>query len=172
MAKSHKPPFLDVRRCLNTVSPVKFVQLLWGELSAAASLGEVEACRRIATFTLAVPQSSTTPPLLPIFMHLVLPALIASADAKQNPEQSMDIELLVSITSSVLNGAVHLEWAMRSVPESRLILGQSSAAIARRLALDLRHNRTSHVSNIIFQRLSSSASFVANFPAFINDLGT
>ncbi|KAF4623014.1 hypothetical protein D9613_001873 [Agrocybe pediades] len=172
LARSHKPPSLDVRRCLKTVSPIKFVQLLWGELSVAASSGETETCRRIATFVLAVPQDSTIPPLLPIFMHFVLPALIATADRKQNPEQTMDTELLVSIVSSVLNAAVHLEWAMRGIPDGRLALGQSSNAIARRLSLDLRRNRRSPVSGIIFQRLSSSPSFVANFPAFINDLGT
>ncbi|KDR85067.1 hypothetical protein GALMADRAFT_218149 [Galerina marginata CBS 339.88] len=174
MARSHKPPFLDVRRCLKTLSPIKFLQLFWTELVASASLAELEACRRIATFVLTIPQDSNTPPILPIFLHLVLPSLIVAADLQQPPEQTMTIELLVAIISSALNAAVHLEWAMRSATVSGdecLVLGQSSAAMARRLAQDLRRNRASHVSGMILQRLAFSQSFVANFPAFKGELG-
>lgn len=175
MARSQKPPSLDLRRCLETLPPIKFLQLFWIELVTAASLGELEACRRLATFVLTMPQGSTIPPLLPIFMYIVLPSLISAADKQTAPEQTMTMELLVAIISSVLNAAVHLEWAMRSASASendRLVLGQSSAAMARRLAQDLRRNHKSPVSGMISQRLASSQSFVANFPAFISELGT
>jgi mediator of RNA polymerase II transcription subunit 5 len=173
MARSHKTPFLDIRRCLKTLPPIKFLQLFWNELVATASLGELEACRRIGTFVLTMPQDSTVQPILPIFLFIVLPSLIASADKQQPPEQTMTTELLVAIISSVLNAAVHLEWAMRSASkDDRYVLGQSSGALARRLALDLRQNRISVVSGLVLQRLASSPPFVANFPAFIGELGT
>ena len=85
----------------------------------------------------------------------------------------MSVELMVAIISSVLNAAIQLEWAMKSaLGEDRLVLGQSSTAASRRLALDLRRNRKSNVSNMIIQRLSSSQSFVANFPVFMGELGS
>ncbi|PPQ64382.1 hypothetical protein CVT26_002089 [Gymnopilus dilepis] len=174
-ARSQKSPFLDLKRCLETLPPIKFLQIFWTELVTAASLGELEACRRIATFVLTMPQEPTQPPILPIFLFIFLPSLIAAADRQNPPEQTMTMELLVSIISSVLNAAVHLEWAMRSAGASgndRLVLGQSSAAMARRLAQDLRLNHESSVSGMISQRLASSQSFVANFPAFISELGT
>ncbi|KAF9481359.1 hypothetical protein BDN70DRAFT_876312 [Pholiota conissans] len=173
MARSHKAPFLDIRRCLKTLPPIKFLQLLWDELIAAASLGELESCRRIGTFVLTMPQESMVQPILPIFLFIVLPSLIANADQQQPPEQTMTTEILVAIISSVLNGAIHLEWAMRSAAkDDRYVLGQSSGTLARRLASDLRRNRTSAVSRLVLQRLASSPSFVANFPAFIGELGT
>ena len=171
MARSHKPPYLDVRRCIKIVPPIKFLQLFWTELVASANLGELEACRRIATFVLTMPQDSTVCPLLPVFMHIVLPSLVASASQQQPPEQAVTVELLVVTISSVLNAALHLEWAMRSVSgDDRLVLGQLSATIARRLAQDLRKNRGRDVNTTILRRLASSQSFVANFPTFISEL--
>ncbi len=214
MARSsqHKtpPPRLDLKRCLNIQPPIKFLQILWAEIQAAANMGEIEACRRIATFVLATPQivlgdmdrdadvkarskvtsSSTTSttttmtarqyPLLPIFLHVVLPAIIAEVDGQlPHEEQSMRVDLLVAVLSSVLNAALHLEWALRTVlPPDRPqqlavpVLGQTSNGMARRLAVDLRRNRTSSVSRMILQRLAASHAFVANFPVFKSELGT
>ncbi|CAA7266513.1 unnamed protein product [Cyclocybe aegerita] len=171
-ARSHKTPFLDVKRCLKFLPPIKFLQLLWAELQVAASLGEVEACRRIATFVLTMPQDSTVFPLLPIFLHVVLPSVIAPIERQQPPDQT-SIELVVAIVSSTLNAALHLEWAMRSVSgDDRLVLGQSSTSMARRLALDLRSNRASQVYRTILQQLASSQALVANFPVFKSELVT
>ena len=171
MARSHKPPYLDVRRCIKIVPPMKFLQLFWTELVASANLGELEACRRIATFVLTMPQDSAVCPLLPVFMHIVLPSLVASASQQQPPEQAVTVELLVVTISSVLNAALHLEWAMRSVSgDDRLVLGQLSTTMARRLAQDLRRNRGRDVNTTILRRLASSQSFVANFPTFISEL--
>jgi mediator of RNA polymerase II transcription subunit 5 len=173
MARSHKAPYLDIQRCLKTLPPIKFLQLLWSELQAAANLGELEACRRIATFVLTTPQDSNIPPVFPIFLHIILPSLIADADKQPPPEQTMSVELMVAIISSVLNATIHLEWAMKSASgEDRLVLGQSSIGASRRLASDLRRNRKSNVSNMIMQRLSSSQSFAANFPVFMSELGS
>jgi len=171
MARSHKPPYLDVRRCIKIVPPIKFLRLFWTELVASANLGELEACRRIATFVLTMPQDSSVCPLLPIFMHIVLPSLVAGASRQQPPEQAVTVELIVITISSVLNAALQLEWAMRSVSgDDRLVLGQLSTAMARRLAQDLRRNRGHDVYSTILQRLASSQSFVANFPSFISEL--
>lgn len=173
LARSHKPPCLDIRRCIKIVPPVKFLRLFWTELAASANLGELEACRRIATFVLTTPQDSTICPLLPIFMHLVLPFLVANATRQQPAEQAITVELLVVTISSVLNAALHLEWAMRSVSgDDCLVLGQLSTAIARRLAQDLRRNRGCDINNTILQRLASSQSFVANFPTFKSEFSS
>ena len=171
MARSGKGPMIDIERCIKVTPPSRFLQLLWSELIISASLGEMEACRRIATFVLTMPRSSNTPPLLPTFMHIVLPSLISTIDRQHPPEQTVNVELLVTIVSSVLMAAMHLEWALRSVSgEHRFVLGQPSAAMARRLATDLRARKYSHTSGTIAQRLTSSQSFVANFPVFMGEL--
>ena len=104
-------------------------------------------------------------------MHIVLPSLVAGASRQQPPEQAVTVELLVVTISSVLNAALHLEWAMRSLSgDDRPVLGQTSNAMARRLAQDLRRNRSCDVNSTILQRLASSQSFVANFPSFISEL--
>ena len=136
-------------------------------------------------------------PLLPLFLHVVLPGIIAQADELQpKEEQTVRVDLLVNVISSVLNAALHLEWAMRSVSEQQQkqtspqqrqqqtpvapsqdqlaipVLGQTSSGMARRLAVDLRRNRTSDVSKMILQRLATAHPFVANFPVFKSELGT
>ncbi|KAG2120988.1 mediator complex subunit Med5-domain-containing protein, partial [Suillus discolor] len=169
LARRHKAPRIDVTRCLSATSPSKFLNLLWSELSVASSLGEMETCRRLATFVLAMPrQLSSAPPLLPIFMYNVLPYLITTIDQQQATEKGMNTQLLVTIISSALTAALHIEWAVQTVcEEQRFVLGQPSAAVARRLAADLRaQKRGSSTSATILQRLGSSPAFVTNFPVF------
>jgi mediator of RNA polymerase II transcription subunit 5 len=164
MARTGMPPSLDVTRCIIITHPSRFLQCLWTELCGSANMGETETCTRLATFVLTTPRSQSTPPLLPIFLHNVLPSIIANIDHQQPHEQTMNAELLVAIISSVLTAALHLEWALRSVcNEERYILGQSSSAMARRLAANLR-GKNSPTARTVKQRLSSSQSFVANFP--------
>lgn len=170
-ARSHKTPVLDVERCLRIIPVTKFLQIMWMELFESAKLGEMESCRRIATFVLTMPRCSNVPPLLPIFMHLVLPSLIAAADRQQAQEQNISVELFVAVISSVLSAALHLEWAMVTVyGNDRVPLGQASSAVARRLAADLGSERRSPTSQNIVQRLVASQSFTANFPMFIAEL--
>lgn len=170
LARRHKAPRIDVTRCLSATSPSTFLNLLWSELSVASSLGEMETCRRLATFVLAMPrQLSSAPPLLPIFMYNVLPYLITTIDQQQATEKGMNTQLLVTIISSALTAALHIEWAVQTVcEEQRFVLGQPSAAIARRLAADLRAQKHgSSTSATILQRLGSSPAFVTNFPVFV-----
>lgn len=170
LARRHKAPRIDVTRCLSATSPSKFLDLLWSELSVASSLGEMETCRRLATFVLAMPrQLSSAPPLLPIFIYNVLPYLITAIDQQQATEKGMNTQLLVTIISSALTAALHIEWAVQTVcQEQRFVLGQPSAAVARRLAADLRaQKRSSSTSATILQRLGSSPAFVTNFPVFV-----
>jgi mediator of RNA polymerase II transcription subunit 5 len=192
MARSqHKtPPHLDLRRCLNTLPPMKFLQILWTEIQVAANMGEAEICRRIATFVLTTPivdgkSTARHYPLLPIFLHVVLPGIIAETDRLPlQEEQTITVDLIVAVISSALSAAMHLEWALRSVsiPDQQQqqqqsgtskspVLGQTSKGMARRLALDLRRNRTSGVSKMMLQRLMASHPFVANFPVFKSELG-
>ncbi|KAF9460835.1 mediator complex subunit Med5-domain-containing protein [Collybia nuda] len=170
LARLGNAPFIDVERCIKSMPPSKFLQLLWSELLASASLGEMENCRRIATFVLTMPRSSNAPPLLPIFLHSVLPSIIAEVD-EQPGEHTMIVELLVTVVSSVLTAALHLELAMRSVAKKHdFVLGQPSTTMARRFATDLRERKTGHSSRAIAQRLASSQSFVANFPVFMGEM--
>lgn len=151
------------------MSPSKFIQLLWSELSIAAGLGQMEDCRRMATFILVVlPRSPNTPRLLPIFMHMTLPSLITTIDRQQSQEQAMNIELLVAIVSSVLTAALHMEWAAHMVCDGKYVLGPPSMSLARKLAEDLRGENRSRTSGLIAQRLTASPSFVANFPVFMS----
>ncbi|KAF8735483.1 hypothetical protein AX14_001979 [Amanita brunnescens Koide BX004] len=168
MARAGKGPAIDVERCLGIMPPSKFLDVVWSELVEAASVGDTERCRRIATFILTMPRCTATPPLLPIFIHLVVPMLITRLDQQQASEQSLATELLVSLISSALTAAHHLEWAVQTViSEHRSFLGQTTTAMARRLADDLRARKSSGVSSLIIQRLTASQTFVANFPVFI-----
>jgi mediator of RNA polymerase II transcription subunit 5 len=168
-ARAGKAPSIDLDRCLTITSPSKFIHLLWSELSVAASLGQMEDCRRIATFILVVfPRSPSTPRLLPLFIHMALPSLIATIDRQQPQEHAMDIELMVAVISSVLTAALHLEWAIRTVCDDKHDLSPSSMSMARNFAAGLRGRKHSRTSALIMNRLAASPSFVANFPMFIS----
>ena len=167
LARQHKAPRIDVGRCLTVTTPTKFLLLLWTELCVAASLGETETCRRIMTFVLAVPLAGV-PPLLPLFMYNVLPQLIAAVD-QQGGDTSVNTELLATIISGALSGALHLERALQTIcNEHTTLLGQASAVLARKLAADLRTRKTtSRTSRTILERLATSSPFAANFPVFM-----
>lgn len=166
-ARERKGPHIDVARCLTIITPTKFLLLFWSELCVAANLGEIETCRRLATFVLVTPRSGA-PPLLPLFVHNVLPVLIARID-QQTGDANTNIDLMVTIASTILSAALHLEWAIQTVcSEQKVIAGQTSAMIARKLASDLRAQKTnSRTSAVMLQRLSGVPTFIANFPVFM-----
>ncbi|KAI6162252.1 mediator complex subunit Med5-domain-containing protein [Pisolithus thermaeus] len=166
-ARERKGPHIDVARCLTIITPTKFLLLFWSELCVAANLGEIETCRRLATFVLVTPRSGA-PPLLPLFVHNVLPIMIARID-QQTGDANTNIDLMVTIVSTILSAALHLEWAIQTVcSEQKVIAGQTSAMIARKLASDLRAQKTnSQTSAVILQRLSGVPTFTANFPVFM-----
>lgn len=167
-ARAGKAPSLNIDRCLSVTTPSKFIELLWAELCVAASPGQMEDCKRLATFVLVVPpRTANTPRLLPIFMHMVLPSLVARIDLQQPTEQSMSIELLVAIISSVLTAALHLEWAFHTVCGGTHLPQQPAAAMARRLSHELRGKKRGSTGTVIAQRLAASPPFVANFPVFM-----
>ncbi|KAJ8456924.1 hypothetical protein ONZ45_g18524 [Pleurotus djamor] len=171
LARAGKAPSLDIETCLLVTPPAKFLQLLWSECLAAAALGETDACRRIATFVLTTPRSPNTPPLLPIFLYIVLPALLASIDKQVTGEPPMGVELLSTIITSSLTAALHLEWALRTVggEASYPLGGQPSTIMARRLGMNLRMKKQSHTSSLLAQKLAMSQPFMTNFPHFINE---
>lgn len=171
-ALQHKIVDLDVDRCLKLLHPTKFLQVLWSELTSAAVKGEFELCRRVATFVLTMPRNSQVPPLLPIFMHLFLPSLLAAMDKQAGQDPTSGIALTSSIILSTLTAAFHLEWSMATVlKDNRIILGSSSSAMAKRLASDLRSRKNGLASQAVLTRLASSPTFVANFPYFAPDAG-
>lgn len=169
LARAGKAPSIDVDRCLAMISPSAFIHLLWSELSEASRLGQMEICKQMGTFILvAIPRTTSTPRLLPIFMHLVLPSLITTIDRQLGSElHAMNTELLVGLISSVLTAAFHLEWAVHTVCEDKHMLNPTSMYMTRRLASDLRGNGQSRTSTMIARGLAGMPSFVANFPVFM-----
>ncbi|THH04163.1 hypothetical protein EW145_g5729 [Phellinidium pouzarii] len=171
-ARTGKAPAFDVGRCVAVVGPTRFLRTLWNELDAAAQMGELELSRRFSTYVLLCPPApigsgaGRAPPLLPVFFGGVLHILLAQLDGQTPTEQTFGIELLVAVISSALTGLLQLEWALRAVAtdaSSERFPYQPSVTVARRLAADLRRN-TSPTAAMVMQRLSSSPSFVANFP--------
>ncbi|KAH9847349.1 mediator complex subunit Med5-domain-containing protein [Lenzites betulinus] len=161
---------LDVDRCLLLAPPTKFLTTLFAELSLTATM-DTDVPRRIATFVLTMARTPRSPPLLPIFFHLVLPALVAGADHTSAAEQAMQVEFLVAVVSSALTSALHLERAMLvGCGEERPVLGQSVTALARRLAGDLRRRGDGPSASMVLQRLAAIPPFVANFPSFAAEL--
>ncbi|PCH33791.1 hypothetical protein WOLCODRAFT_129982 [Wolfiporia cocos MD-104 SS10] len=170
-ARAGRAPALDVDRCLLFTPPAKFLHALWKELMGVATLGEIEAPRRLTTFVLSMPRRFHSPPLLPIFLHVVVPGLVAAADHLPPTDQAIAVELLVSVISSALTMALHLERALlNTCGEQRPALGQSAAAMARRMGSDLRRKGHGQTSGVIAQRLAALPPFVANFPTFIADM--
>ncbi|KAH8102457.1 hypothetical protein BXZ70DRAFT_986358 [Cristinia sonorae] len=168
-ARSGKACSLDVDQCLLYMAPTKFLQVVWAELAMAISMGDqLETPRRLATYILSHPPPLNSPPLLPIFLHVVLPSIITSLDQASPAEQSMAVELLVAVISSTLTSALHVEWALLSVcNDPKYVLGQPVSGMARRLGGDLRKNTLSQTSTVVAQRLASSQSFVTNFPTYM-----
>lgn len=163
-------PSLDVGRCIAFNGAVHFLSGLWQELSAIAHQGDTEMCRQLAAFVLTCPPSpdDNVPPLLPIFLHIVVPSLILDIDRQVPAEQATSISLLVNIIISSLIGISHMEWVMRALEgEVKQSVGQASASIARRLQSDLRY-KSSPASIMIFERLVSSTSFITSFPVFVS----
>lgn len=80
-----KPASLDIDSILLHTPPTKFLHLFWSELSMAASMGNIDQCKRLATHVLVIiPSTSSSggcvPPLMPVFLHSILPSVIAKMD--------------------------------------------------------------------------------------------
>ena len=137
-------------------------------MTAQADVSGIEIGRRIVTYALLCPPIGREPPLLPIFFFTLMQSLLASIDGQPPAEQAIAIELLVLIIASSLTGLLQMEWALRSLDsEMRHPVGQPSVTVARRLASDLKRSH-SYTATKIMQRLSSSPSFVANFPTMVS----
>ncbi|KAJ7225445.1 hypothetical protein GGX14DRAFT_348768 [Mycena pura] len=168
-ARASKAPNLDLERCIKICGCEKFLRILWSELVSTANLGETDVCTRIATFALTMPRPLGSPPVLAIFLNIVLPSLISSIDSRPAGDQTVPTELLGSIVLSILTASLHLDLVFSDV--SRPVLGQASVTMARRVAADLRSRakKQSTASKMILKRLSSSQAIVANFPIFKAD---
>lgn len=173
LLQSGKPPFLNVAACLVETPAIEFLQTFWLALDMPIKTdATADAAKRLAVFILATPRASPTPPLLPIFLHNLLPSLIDKFD-NPNLGQAMtgDLELLIAIISSSLMAALQLERALYTASgEQVVMLGSSSSAMASRLALGLRHRKSSSKGKLIAQRLTSSQTFVSNFPVFKTEI--
>ncbi|KAI0287026.1 hypothetical protein BGY98DRAFT_930047 [Russula aff. rugulosa BPL654] len=173
LLQSGKPPFLNVAACLAETPAIEFLQTFWLALDMPIKTdATADAAKRLAVFILATPRASPTPPLLPIFLHNLLPSLIDKFD-NPNLGQAVtgDLDLLIAIVSSSLMAALQLERALYTASgEQVFMLGSSSSAMASRLALGLRHRKSSSKGKLIAQRLTSSQTFVANFPVFKTEI--
>jgi mediator of RNA polymerase II transcription subunit 5 len=171
-ARTGSAPSLDVYRCLLYTTPIIFLTTFWTELgNAVTTSGDLDACRRLATFVLSTPRLAHCPPLLPIFLHVVLPSAITLADHVASTTYTLQVELIVEVISSALTAALFVEWALLSVcKEQSLVLGQPALSMARRLGGELRRRVDSQTSILVVQRLSSSQAFMTNFPTFMAEL--
>jgi mediator of RNA polymerase II transcription subunit 5 len=173
-ASAGKVPVFDTERCLVILGVRAFFDCMWRELLAAASMGKMEICQRFATFVLSPTSGPTTeslnnvPPLLPIFLHAYVPALLTMLDGQVPSDQNLSIQLLSAIVVSALTFAVNFERALLKPMEG--IGGRDvkvhnlpCSAMARRLRLDLR-KVTGPSALALFQKLSASPSFVSTFP--------
>ena len=171
--QSGKAPFLNVAACLVETSSIEFLQTFWLALNMPIKTDAIaDAAKRLAVFVLATPRASPTPPLLPIFLHNVLPSLIDRFDDPNHGQAiTGDVELLIAIISSSLMAALQLERALYTTSGEQVFpLGSSSSAMASRLALDLRHRKSSSKGKLIAQRLTSSQTFVTSFPVFKTEI--
>ena len=125
-ARAGGAPSLDVYRCLLHTSPIAFLTTFWTQLTnASTTSGELDACRRLATFVLSTPRSPHCPPLLPIFLHTVLPSAITISDHLPPTVFTLRVELIVEVISSALTATLYVEWSLLSVcKEQNLVLGQ------------------------------------------------
>lgn len=173
LLQSGKPPFLNVAACLVETPAIEFLQTFWLAINIPIKTDAIaDATKRLAVFILATPRALPTPPLLPIFLHNLLPSLIDKFD-NPNLGQAMtgDLELLIAVISSSLMAALQLERALYTASgEQVFMFGSSSSAMASRLALGLRHRKSSSKGKLIAQRLTSSQTFVANFPVFKTEI--
>ncbi len=150
LLRSGKPPFLNVAACLVEIPATEFLHTFWLQLNVATKTDAIaDAAKRLAVFVLATPR----------------------ANPNLGPAMTGDLELLIAIASSSLMAALQLERALYTVNGEQVFpLGSSSSAMASRLALDLRHRKSSSKGKLIAQRLTSSQTFVANFPVFKTEI--
>lgn len=170
-ASAQKVPRLNIENCLRLSSPTKFLHSFWSEILIPGSMREAETVKRLTTFVLAMPRSSESPPLLPIFLHTMLPCLISNIDLQPPSEQSIAADVLATVISSALTAAAHLDWAVRTINgEHKPALGQHSPALVRQLAAELRNAQHQQAGSLVAQKLAASQSFVSNFPFFVTEL--
>ena len=158
-----RPPSLDVSRCLLFLSPIKFLNLFWTQLQMQMGV-DMDGARALAVHVL----SHARPPLLPVFLRAVFPALLDTADTSPG---SVSAELLASTVATAIMHALQLERAMAALGgDQRPPLGEPSPSMARALANDLRHRKASASAKTVAQRLASSATFVGSFPVFKTEI--
>jgi mediator of RNA polymerase II transcription subunit 5 len=170
-ASAQKVPRLNIENCLRLTSPTKFLHAFWSEILIPGSMREAETVKRLTTFVLAMPRSSESPPLLPIFLHTVLPSLISNIDLQPPSEQSIAVDVLATVISSALIAAAHLDRAVRTISgEHKPALGQHSPALVRQLAAELRNVQHQQAGSLVAQKLVASQSLISNFPFFVTEL--
>ncbi|VDB86514.1 unnamed protein product [Peniophora sp. CBMAI 1063] len=158
---ANKPPSLDVSRCLLFLSPIKFLHLFWTQLQTTV---DMDGARALAVHVL----SHARPPLLPVFLRAVFPALLDAADTTPG---TVSPELLASAVATGIMHALQLERAVVALSgDQRPPLGEPSTSMARALANDLRHRKSSASAKTVAQRLASSATFVGSFPVFKTEI--
>ncbi|KAF7965853.1 hypothetical protein HWV62_41212 [Athelia sp. TMB] len=167
LGRAGKAPAVDIDRCLATLKPLAFIHLLWFELAEASRIGPMEVCKQLGTFILAMPPSTNSPRLLPLFLHVVLPSIIGGIDNQLPSElKALNIDLLIGVVSSTLCATFQLEVALHTLRGDKHVLLPSSMYMARRLASDLRR-KESQTSSLLTKGLAGNPSFVANFPVFM-----
>jgi len=101
---------LDVIAGLLALGPVKYLDLLWTELSAMAALGEIIIPREVGIFVLTALLPPPHPPLLPLFLSHTVP-LYFGVHCHQRAPDINSITLLANLVATSLLTLLHYERA-------------------------------------------------------------
>jgi hypothetical protein len=166
-AGSGQVPVLDVARCILTTSPAGFLETLWRELLASSVISGPQVAHRFAVVVLTAPRIEFAPGLktwlLPLFLRVIVPRIVAIVDDQESQEHS-PVELLAAIVSSSLTAALYLERAPPA-RKHQAAGGAETVTLARRFAQWL-HEHEGGTCKALSQRLASIPDFRVHFPVF------
>jgi hypothetical protein len=93
---------------LLALGPIKYLDLLWTELSAMAALGETSIPREIGIFVLTAVLPPPYPPLLPLFLSNTVPLYMGVHSGQREPD-AKSVALLANLIAQSLLTAIHYE---------------------------------------------------------------
>ncbi len=152
MASEGGTPIINVTQSVRILGYHGFISLLWMELKSAVLAGDLVRPRQLGLIALSFPPPPPYLPLLPIFIHNVLPDLASSHSLL---EKAVLVDLLVAIVASSLLMTMHFE---RSLPRGTHGPSPSASAMAKSVASTFRS-----IDGVLGQTLLNA---LASFPSF------
>ncbi|KAG8812133.1 mediator complex subunit [Serendipita sp. 399] len=168
--RSNRPAALDVPLCLHLLGAAEFVMKLQTELYPSSQFGDAETYRRISVHALCHTclQGPDQPWLLPVFLFLTLPNLLARVSIQDTGY----IEALAGVITSSFRLSLALDKAFSPAPSSSSFSSSSepSALLCQRFSQSLKkwmaRGGETNSARLLYKTLQSSQPFVAQFPHF------